>query len=253
MKSFTWSTRVRASEIGADGALRPISALHLLQETGVMASEANGYGPKAYFEMGMTFMVYRVDVIFDAAIQLHDQLTFRTWVSDFKRVRSQRETVVTSENGTTLLRAQVMWIFMDAATHRPARMKDAFHDAFAPDPGQHAITEAPPDAAPQSEPPTSLPTRAVRVAQWSDLDGLGHVNHAHSLGYVLDEVAARHNGNTGVLHRLTAQYGGALALGETASIRELASQQSGARVVSQHDVTGPKGLVLNATLVRHLG
>lgn len=245
MKAFSWSTRVRSSEVGPDGSLRPVSALHLLQETGLLASESNGFGPARYSEMGMTFMVYRVDVALEHPARLADTLHLKSWVSDFKRVRSQRETVVTREDGAVVMRAQVMWIFMDSATHRPARMKDEFHDAFQPAPGVYAHPF--PSLEPLDTGSTRESTRAVAA---SDVDGLGHVNHAVSLGYVVDDVTAHAADGWPRWVRLSAQYAGALKLGERASVRQLGERSVDGHLHSHHEVRGPEGLVMTASLVR---
>ncbi|MEW5852544.1 MAG: acyl-ACP thioesterase domain-containing protein [Myxococcota bacterium] len=248
MKAFTWSPRVRSSEIGPDGLLKPLSALHLLQETGVLASEANGYGPQRYLEMGMTFMVYQLDVVFDGPARLGDTLVAKSWVSDFKLVRSRRETVVTTQDGAPVFRANVMWIFMDAATRRPAKMKEKFRAAFLPAPGTYAHQEPSPPTPALLAPPVV----GDRTPRYTDLDGLAHVNHAVSLSYVLDDLAERNAGALGTLRRVMATYAGQLSLGESAEVITLGELREGNRVTTSHEVRSPQEQVLTATVVREV-
>jgi YbgC/YbaW family acyl-CoA thioester hydrolase len=109
--------------------------------------------------------------------------TVRTWVADFRRVRSRRCYEV-RVGDAVVMSAESDWVLVDMATGRPRRIPEEVEGAF----------DAPSGTASPARPPwddTPLPVTSRRVpaaVRFTDLDSLGHVNNAAYLD-VLSEAA----------------------------------------------------------------
>jgi acyl-CoA thioesterase FadM len=113
---------------------------------------------------------------FDVArpVGAEERLAIRTWVEDFRRVRSHRRYAVHGADGGLRLEALTDWVYVDAATGRPRRVPAELEARFAAAPGQTRERDGwdgpPPPAAPGAE-HASLCARARS-------DTVGHVNNA---------------------------------------------------------------------------
>jgi acyl-CoA thioesterase FadM len=114
----------------------------------------------------------------------------RTWVSDIRRVRSQREYAVRRGDGHLVARATTDWVYVDLArgalVQPPVEMQRALMPAgVASQPRPPRRGTMPPPGA----------ERAARRVEFADLDTVGHVNNAQYgifvEQFVWDALAAR--------------------------------------------------------------
>jgi acyl-CoA thioester hydrolase len=109
----------------------------------------------------------------------------KTWVVDFRRVRSRRDYELRlAGSGELVAQARTDWAFLDSATGRPVPIPEEMIAAFLTA-GAHGQTQ-PRDRfpVPPSVPPGAFHT--LRRVEWRDLDTAGHVNNAVHLAYVED-------------------------------------------------------------------
>jgi acyl-CoA thioesterase FadM len=100
-------------------------------------------------------------------------LSFRTWVEDFRRVRSRRCYEVSNGDGMPALTAVTDWVFVDVGTGRPRRVPREMEQRFVA--GAASGAARPPWRAPA---PPANPGRSSYRVRWADLDALGHMNNA---------------------------------------------------------------------------
>ncbi len=177
--------RVRHYECDAYGHVNNANYLRYMQETAFDASAAAGYDLARYAALGTHWLVRQTDIEFLDPLRYGDSVTVKTWVEDFRRVRSRRAYELRrAEQGEVVARATTDWVYVDGASGRPATVPAAMVAAFFPE-------GAPPPAPPRERHPAPPPAppgvfKMRRHVLWQDLDSAGHVNNAQYLAFVTD-------------------------------------------------------------------
>jgi len=177
--------RVRHYECNAFGHVNNVNYLRYMQEAAFDASAAAGYDMARYEEMGCHWLVRETDVEYLQPLRYGDSVEIKTWVADFRRVRSRRAYELRNA-GTGELAAKGMtdWVYLDTETLRPVPIPEEMMAAFFPD-------GPPASVPPRSRFPSPGPTprevfRQRRRVEWRDLDPAQHVNNAVYVSYIED-------------------------------------------------------------------
>jgi acyl-CoA thioester hydrolase len=93
-------------------------------------SDARGWDPAAYRELGSTWVVRRHEIEYLRSAKLGDTITVTTWVDAWKRVSCVRRTEIALQGGELLARAATTWAFVELATGRPTRIPEALQSRF---------------------------------------------------------------------------------------------------------------------------
>jgi acyl-CoA thioesterase FadM len=109
------------------------------------------------------------------------EVDVRTWVEDFRRVRSQRRYEMRRTDGTPIVDAVTDWVLVETASGKLRRIPAEMETAFGTAP-EGAATSRTPWAAPA---PPPAPCRAVYPVRFTDLDSLVLVNNAAYLDHLL--------------------------------------------------------------------
>ena len=147
-----------------------------------------------YEAMGRLWLVRETDLESLLPLRYGDTVHVKTWVDDFRRVRSRRAYEFRlASSGEIAARASTDWVFMEAATGRLATIPPELMTAFFPEgmPERAQPRERLPSASP---PPTGVFISRRRV-MWRDIDAAQHVNNSNYLAYVEDcaaQVVAAH-------------------------------------------------------------
>ena len=176
-REFFWRAPVWQADLDAFGELRSTTLLRLLQEAATRASTDAGFDSAYYDRTGGMWIVRRTQLSMASPARYGDLLDVRTWITDFRRVRSQRAYEVRS--GERLVaRAFSDWVFVDLRG-RPRRIPAEWHAAFGV-----AETHAP---TRMSFPAAAPPDRALtfhRRIELHELDALRHVNNSNYVAYI---------------------------------------------------------------------
>lgn len=177
--------RVRHYECDAYGHVNNANYLRYMQETAFDASAAAGWGMDRYASIGRHWLIRETDIEYLKPLTYGDSVELKTWIIDFRRVRSRRAYEFRHvQTGDIVARAATDWIFLDAATGRPASIPPQLMTDFFP--------EGPPEEAPAREkflaPPPPPPGKFSmrRRVEWRDIDTMKHVNNATYLAYMDD-------------------------------------------------------------------
>ena len=155
---------------------------------------AAGYDLARYAEMNRSWLIRETDIEYLQPLRYGDSVLVKTWVADFRRVRSRRAYELRhSRSGDLVARASTDWFFLDTFTGRPTKIPSEMKVAFFPE------GPPPPPAArvrfPSAPPPPPGVFRMKRAVEWRDLDQVHHVNNAVYLAYIEDcglQVSAAH-------------------------------------------------------------
>jgi len=169
---YTARVTVRHDELDRFGRLQPAAYLRYLAHAAVGASTAAGYDAAWYAAAGTAWLVRRSTFSLTKPAEGGDHLTIRTWVEDFRRVRSHRR-YEASLGDDLCLSARSDWVYVEAATGRPRRVPAEMEVRFGLEPG--TTQEREPFAAP---PPPATPAHSAHRVCMSEIDSFGHVNNA---------------------------------------------------------------------------
>ena len=179
----TTKFRVRYVECDAYGHVNNANYLRYMQEAAFAASAAVGYDVKRYDELGQLWLVRETEIEYFKPLMYDDEFEIKTWVADFRRVRSRRLYEFRKTGADELVaRGVTDWVYLDQATLRPANVPPEMIRAFAPD-GEDVVTQAR-ESFPKPPPPPQEVFKLRRRVMWQDIDMAQHVNNAVYLAYV---------------------------------------------------------------------
>ncbi len=180
--THTRTFRVRHYECDAYGHVSAVNYLRYMQEAAFDATAAAGYDLARYDAMNRMWLVRETEIEYLSPLRYGDSVEVKTWVVDFRRVRSIRAYELrNAATGQLSARAQTDWAFLDKTSFRPAPIPDDLIAAFFP---EGLPAETPPRRrfpAPPPPPPGAFSMR--RRVEWRDLDPAQHVNNSVYPGY----------------------------------------------------------------------
>jgi acyl-CoA thioester hydrolase len=178
---YTATAGVRHHELDAWGRVYPAAHLRNLAELAVVASAAAGFGAGWYDALGAHWIVRRTRARFHGRVGRDDTCELRTWVADFRRVRSRRCYEI-RVGGRAMVEAESDWVLVDVATGRPRRIPEEVERAF----GAPSGADSTPRAAWDATVPPVAAQRTAAAVRFSDVDSIGHVNNAAYLDVLMD-------------------------------------------------------------------
>lgn len=185
---FTWRISVRSYELNRFGYVSPATFLNYLEETAVRASAEAGYNKDWYEANDALWIIRQMTLRQFNPIGYDDELQIRSWVSDWRRVRSHREyDIIRATDKARVLRARADWIFINRSQMRPQRLFPEFETDFDPWYDSQEDLTIPLNG----QQPFTMPTQytMVRRANEHELDRVDHVNNAVYLRWIEDAFA----------------------------------------------------------------
>ncbi len=179
----TRSFRCRHYECDAYGRLSPAAYLGYMQETAFDASAAVGYGAARYAEIGYQWLAYETDITYLRPLHYGDTVEIKTWVVDFRRVRSLRNYEF-YRDGKLVAHATTDWVLIDTRAMYPAAIPPEIIAAYSQ--GEAVIPAPPRPPFPLTPPVPSNAFTLTRRVEWRDIDPAIHVNNAVYLHYAAD-------------------------------------------------------------------
>lgn len=177
-REFVWTAPVWQADVDAFGEVRNASLVRLLQEAATRASSDVGFDAHYYERTGTMWLIRRTTLTLATPARYGDVLTVRTWIADFRRVRSQRQYTVHTDN-RLVAHASSDWVFVDRATNRPRRIPHEWQATFMAD-DDSSLVRTP---FPEQDPPAEARQRERRI-ELHELDALRHVNNSNYVSYI---------------------------------------------------------------------
>jgi len=175
---------VRFDECGRDGRMRAAAILRHAQDAAWLHSERLEYGRSWYEARGVGWVVRGIDLLIDHPPLSNEPITVTTSLAGFRHVMARRHTRLFTSSGRVIADAAIDWVMTDR-DGRPSRFPQEF-EAFVQRVGATFL----PIKIPATH--TSTPSSSQLVAiplRTSDIDPLGHVNHAAWLEVVEEALA----------------------------------------------------------------
>jgi acyl-CoA thioester hydrolase len=182
MRKYTRRFRVRHYELDSFNHVNNAVYANYMQEAAIEASTDAGYSPAWYREHGVGWVIRQLAIRYYLQATYGDELEVATWVSDVKRVTSNREyEIIRLGDGAQIARARVNWVYIDLKTGQPARIPKEFITAFDPTDRLEEL-----DIRMQKSHRTddSFRYRSRRRVQAYEVDTAQHVNNAVYLSWV---------------------------------------------------------------------
>jgi len=176
---------VRHYECDADGHVYQANYLRYMQEAAFDASAAAGYDLQRYEALDRTWLVRETEIEYLWPLRYADRVEVKTWVQDFRRVRSRRAYEFRLASTERLVaRALTDWVYLETSTLHPAVISEELKANFCPE----GIAEQMPSRQRFPRPPAQ-PLGVFcqeRRVEWRDLDPAGHANNAVYLNFIED-------------------------------------------------------------------
>ena len=172
---------VTYADLGLDQCLTHQGLARMLQEAAIVASDDCGYGLKDIPEKKVCWVLsaWRLQLL--SRPFWRSALTVRTWPRGMHGFQSSREFLV-YHGGELCARASAVWLLMNAATGRIARITEEVRSAY--------------DLLEESVFDTPLPTKGKSLDSARetytgtvgrrDIDTNGHMNNVHYLDYAAE-------------------------------------------------------------------
>ena len=244
--------RVRHNELDTFGRVYPAAYLRWLTDTAIAASADAGFDASWYRRFGAWWLVRRSMLEVRRPLGADAEITVRTWVDDFRRVRSWRRYEIVDEAGEVVVAAASDWVFADTVTGKPRRVPPEMEQAFGFEPG-HTGAVRPAWSAPFAP---AAPARTSHRVGYAELDSLQHVNNAayvdilsqgaldalEGVGWPLARMAA--NGAVPWLASVDVEYLEAALYGDELQVVSWFTLADGGLDVHQHVVRAADGTVM---------
>ena len=171
---FTYHLAVRRYEVDRFGLVHDHVYQQYMEEAAIEASAAAGFDARWYDAHGTVWVVRDLVIDYLKPARINDRLEIRTWISDFRRVRSHRQyEIMRATDQQLLARAQVDWVYIDRNRLWPIKIPVEAMNALRLN-ERYAV----PPTRPVPPLPSSLEHCTRRSVQRHEVDGMGHVNNA---------------------------------------------------------------------------
>ncbi|HEX2577917.1 MAG TPA: acyl-ACP thioesterase domain-containing protein, partial [Aquihabitans sp.] len=176
-RRFTTERRVRWGDADEHRRLRLDAVARYLQDVANDDTRDAGHDPMA------PWVVRRTVIDVRRPLALGELVTVTTFSGGHGSRWAERRTVLVGDAGGHV-EAAALWVFVDPATGRPAKLTAAFHATYDEAAGGRQV-----QARLRHGPPPDGAERRPWPLRSTDVDGLGHVNNAATWSAVEDELA----------------------------------------------------------------
>ena len=181
LSPFTSTFEVRHIESGVNGRLTAPAFLDLFQEMAGLHAARLGFSVADLAERGLTWVLLRLFVRFDAPLPLlGETFSLTTWPSGHDGISAWRDATASDATGRPLARITTRWILIDLARRRPVRLPEDLYGHERPDLGQMTLSKTAPVA------PAAATAQVQVHVRRSDLDANRHANNARYVEWALE-------------------------------------------------------------------
>lgn len=194
---YSFTSRVRYSEIGQDGRLTIPALVDYLQDCTTFGSEELGLGPAHTAKTGLAWLLSAWEIEISELPRFGEKICVSTWATGFAGLHASRNFTVRREGdeagAAPLVRADSSWFMFDANKGRPVRTPKEESTPYLEDARDDAPLDLPPIPRMVRVEGEGVATCPITVTS-AHLDTNHHVNNAQyvslALG-VLDEGEVR--------------------------------------------------------------
>jgi acyl-ACP thioesterase len=156
---------------------------YILQAAGDDA-DTLGFGIRDLNLGNSSWVLSRMAVEMSRFPSRHEQIDIYTWVSDYGRLVTTRNMVISDESGEQIGAVVTQWAMIDLATRRPLDLSPLSNK------GTSLVDREPTIAKPAKIAPFEATVHRPREVVYSDIDFNGHVNSMKYLEWMADTMPA---------------------------------------------------------------
>jgi acyl-CoA thioester hydrolase len=128
---YTHEHTVNSAEIDWQRHANNIFYLHWFLDAAIAHSDVQGWNQQRYLDLGMAWVAKSHFIEYHAPAFEGDALLIRTWISEFRRVTSQRRYEIRRAGDEVIVAtAESKWAFVDVESGAPRRIPDEVQQAF---------------------------------------------------------------------------------------------------------------------------
>ena len=128
--AYSFSGRVRYSEIGENGLLTLPGILNYFQDCSTFQSEEVGLGIDILKEWKRIWVLSAWQVVVDRYPYMGERIKTSTWAYGFRGFMGLRNFTMETEGGERLAYANTFWTYIDAENGLPVRLEAKDTDAY---------------------------------------------------------------------------------------------------------------------------
>ncbi len=175
-RTFTISTKVRLGDVDQHGRMRlDATARHLQDAATDDASDAG-------LDRKYGWLVRRTQIVTVEPAALGEPIEVSTWCTGIGRAWAERRSQIVGARGG-LIDTVALWVQVDVATGRPARVAADFEAAYGGAAAGRTVS-----ARLSIDPPTTFDRSPHWTPRRTDIDPFGHVNNAATWSFVEEYV-----------------------------------------------------------------
>ena len=131
MQAFVTQLRVRHYEMDTLGHVNNAVYQHYLEQAAIEHCEYLGLTLDRFRELGGAFVVRKLEIEYLSSAVAGDLLEIKTWAEAMKGTRAVRHYEIRKQGEENLVvKAQAVWVWVEAATMRPRGIPEAVFEAF---------------------------------------------------------------------------------------------------------------------------
>ena len=219
---YTFTSRVRFSEIDERGVLSIPALVNYLQDCSTFHSESVGMWPEHARETGLAWLLSAWEIEIGRLPRFGEEIAVSTWATGFKGLRANRNFCVCEagdeDREHQLVRADSSWFIFDAKAGRPIRIPTDEVAPYESDIEHDKPLDLPPIPRILRATAPGKPAAPVIVTA-AHLDTNHHVNNAQYVSMALGALSEQADGRDGsaipAIRWLDVHYSQAAKLGDT--------------------------------------
>ena len=130
---YSFSNRVRYSEVNSEKELTLPSLLDYLQDCCTFESEDFGVGVDYLAKEQVAWILSSWEIKVYRYPQMGQHIKVSTWPYAFRGFYGYRNFCIEGEDGEIFAEANSVWVFMDTEKMLPARVSDRMHEVYLPE------------------------------------------------------------------------------------------------------------------------
>ncbi len=128
---FTREIIVTQADIDSQGHVNNLRYLQWMQDAAVAHTTAQGWPMQRYADAGLGWVVRSHAITYKRPAFLGETITVCTWISGFSQRSSPRRYLFwRAADKKVLAEAETLWVFVDLASGRPAKVPEELRAAF---------------------------------------------------------------------------------------------------------------------------
>jgi len=176
----TYTKTVQPTDVDFSLRASIVSMINYVLETAGVDADIKGFGVKKINVENHSWVLSRMALDLYRLPNKYEKIHITTWVSDYGRMMTTRNFIVTDENNLRIFAAVTQWAMIDLSTRQPIDLRSV--DEY----GQFLCNDPSPIDGPRKVLPINPEQTVIHKVVYSDIDFNKHVNALRYLILMFD-------------------------------------------------------------------